>query len=146
MGKTVAMPARELVLRAYEVWDRVASEDEQAVSALAGLLHSDFVYEPSGLFPGFEERYIGADGMLRFARQMLEAWTSFEIDIESLSGEGACVLTELRFRARGAASGAEVDLPFAHGWHIRDDLADHLIAQPDAAAVRARWRELRFAP
>ena len=146
MGKTVPMPARELVLRAYEIWDRIASGDELAVSGLGDLVQEDFVYEPSGLFPGFEERYVGADGMLRFARQMLEAWTTFEIDIASLSEEGPCVLAELRFRARGAASGVEVDLPFSHGWHIREDLVDHLIARPDAAAVRARWRELGFAP
>ena len=140
------MQARELVLRAYDAWERVAAGDDTAATAFGEIVHADFVYEPSGLFPGFDERYVGVDGMLRFARQMLESWTSFEIDLRSLSEEDERVLTELRFRARGVASGIEVDLPFAHGWHLRDGLIDHLIAQPSATEVRARWRELGFTP
>jgi ketosteroid isomerase-like protein len=140
------MPARELVLRAYDAWERLEGGDETAAIAFGEIVHPDFVYEPSGLFPGFDERYVGVDGMLRFARQMLESWTSFEIDLQSLAEEEERVLAELRFRARGVASGIEVDLPFAHGWHLRDGLIDHLIAQPSAAGVRARWRELGLAP
>jgi ketosteroid isomerase-like protein len=139
------MPASELVLRAYDAWDRIASGDDSAVTAIGEIVHADFVYEPSGLFPGFDQRYVGVDGLLSFARQMLEAWTSFEIDLQSLVEEDERVLTELRFRARGVASGVEVDLPFAHGWHLRDGLIDHLIAQPSATEVRARWRERGFA-
>ena len=55
-------------------------------------------------------------------RGLYEAWERIEYDFEELiDAPGERVISVVTRRARGRASGAEVELPLAHVWTIRNE-------------------------
>ena len=63
--------------------------------------------------------YVGHDGLRTFFREWYEAWEIVEADEEELIEAGDAVIWVETTRARGCASGAEVELKHAAVWEIR---------------------------
>lgn len=106
----------ELLLAGYEAWN---SDD---LDGYIELLHPDVHIFTSGLFPGLALEYAGRERAEAFWRQMHEPWEFFRIDVEHLEDEGDWAVASLRFRARGAGSGVEVDMRFGMAMRVQDGL------------------------
>jgi ketosteroid isomerase-like protein len=57
--------------------------------------------------------YRGHEGLRRFFREWHEAWGSIEYDYDELIDAGEQVISVVTRHARGRASGAEVEMPLA---------------------------------
>ena len=127
---------RELILAAYDAWNR------RDLDAWLAACDPDVVIDLPGLFPDFEPEYRGHDGLRRFWEQLHEPWESFRIDVESLEGDGDLFVADIRFRAKGAGSGANADMRYGQGFRLRDGRATLIVARgtPEEAA-----RDLRVA-
>jgi ketosteroid isomerase-like protein len=99
----------ELVRSALEAWNR---QDEEAALQL---FSPEVELDVSGrvLNPDI---YTGIDGFMRFRREIAEAWTRFELEIEDLFESGSLVVAFVRSIGMGRASGIEVD--FRSAWLI----------------------------
>ena len=128
-ARTVSQESLERARHAYELWNQGEFEEFTA------MVHRDFVFETSGVFPGFEAQYHGPEGMMRFSRTMLEAWKSFRLDVLDTECRGRHVLVQLRFVGTGRESGVEVATEFHHVLRFRDELVDWLISHPTRAGV-----------
>jgi ketosteroid isomerase-like protein len=99
----------EIVRRAMEAWNR---QDNDAILELvapqAELDASGRVLNP--------DIYAGADGFVRFRREIAEAWDRFEVEIEDLFEVDGQVVVFVRSIARGRGSGVEVD--FRSAWLV----------------------------
>jgi ketosteroid isomerase-like protein len=108
----------EVVRRVYEAGTR---GDSDAVFAL---------YDPEVVVDGSQSPYAdlgiggvyrGHEGLRSFFRQYFEPWESVEDDYEELIDAGEHVVSVGSSRARGRASGAEVESRPQYGvWTIRD--------------------------
>jgi ketosteroid isomerase-like protein len=107
----------ELLLAGYDAWNR------DDLDAYLELLHPDVRISTSGLFPGLAAEYSGRERAAVFWRQMHEPWEYFRIDVEHIEDEGDWAIASLRFRARGADSGVEVDMRFGMAMRVQDGLA-----------------------
>ncbi len=75
--------------------------------------------------------YRGHEGLRSWYRDWFEAWESFEQVCEELIDAGEEVISVLRQRGRGRASGAEVELrQVAAVWTIREGKITRLVAFP----------------
>jgi ketosteroid isomerase-like protein len=129
--------SRALLEALYDAWNR---GDMTAFETYFG---PEFTYETSGMFPGFESVYRGADGMRRFYETMLEAWESFRIELVELVEEDGIAIAGLGFHARGRTSGVEVDLEFAHGFVLEGDRIVSLVSRESIDDARRRVAELK---
>lgn len=66
-----------------------------------------------------EDVYRGHEGLRRFFREWHEAWENVEYDFEELVDAGDHVIAVVTRRARGRASGADVEWPLALVWTLR---------------------------
>ena len=107
----------ELLLAGYAAWNR------DDLDGYLELLHPDVHISTSGLFPDIASEYSGRDRAATFWRQMHEPWALFRIDVEHIEDEGDWAIASLRFRARGADSGVEVDMRFGMAMRVQDGLA-----------------------
>jgi uncharacterized protein len=57
------------------------------------------------------EPYWGHDGLNRFLAEMTEEWEGVRFEIDETRDAGEQVVGTGRFRARGRASGVELDVP-----------------------------------
>jgi ketosteroid isomerase-like protein len=116
------MPTNSELLRtAYEAWNR------DDCDAWLELLDPDVEIVTSGAFPDFAPTYRGRSGATKFWHQLREPFQEFRIDIEEIVEEGEVAAGAIRFRAKGADSGVEVDMRFASGIRVRDGVATTLI-------------------
>lgn len=107
----------ELLLAGYEAWNR------DDLNGYLELLHPDVRISTSGLFPGLAAEYVGRERAATFWLQMHEPWELFRIDVDHIQDEGEWAIASLRFRARGADSGVDVDMRFGMAMRARDGLA-----------------------
>jgi ketosteroid isomerase-like protein len=109
----------EIVRRVY---DAAARRDTPAVLAL---YDSQVELDPSrlqfaGLAGGDGGVYHGHEGLRRFFREWHEAWKAIEYSFDELiDAGGEHVISVVTRQARGRASGAEVERPFALVWTLR---------------------------
>jgi ketosteroid isomerase-like protein len=120
----------ELILAGYEAWNR------DDLDAYLETLHPEAKLHTSGIWPDFDPVYSGHDGIAEFWRRMHEAWEMFDIDVEQIDQEGDCFTTAIRFRAKGADSGVEVEMRFAHGLRIRDGLLAEVFSRRTVEEAR----------
>lgn len=66
------------------------------------------------------EVYHGHNGVRRFYRAYDEAWEHIDHDIQELIDAGDPVVSIVNIRARGRASGVEVELSMSGVWTIRE--------------------------
>jgi ketosteroid isomerase-like protein len=69
------------------------------------------------------------DAVLETLDPDVEPWKELRLDIERIEDGGDCVVMEFRFRAKGARSGAEVDLTFANAITMRNGLQTKIVAR-----------------
>jgi ketosteroid isomerase-like protein len=130
----------ELLLAGYDAWNR---------DDLAGYLelrHPEVHISTSGMFPDLALEYFGQSGARTFWRQMHEPWELFRIDVEHIEDEGDWAIASLRFRARGADSGVEVDMRFGMAMRVRDGLAIEFLNRRTFDDARAAVRTARPEP
>lgn len=113
--------SRENVEIVRRIYDAAARRDSATVLAL---YDTEVELDNSRLkavgFAGTEV-YRGHDGLRRFFREWHEAWADVKYDYDELidAGEGGVISVVTR-HGRGRASGAEVELPLALLWTLRD--------------------------
>jgi ketosteroid isomerase-like protein len=111
----------ELLLAGFDAWNR------DDCGAWLELLDPDVEIRTSGVFPDFAPVYRGHERATKFWRQMREPWEVFRIDVERIEEEDDLVAAAIRFRARGADSGVEVDMRFSTAIRVRNGVATELV-------------------
>jgi uncharacterized protein len=82
--------------------------------------------------------YRGHEGLRRFFRQWHEAWDDIRYDFDELIDAGEQVVAVVSRRARGAASGAQVEMHVALVWTLREGKVVRVVWFPTRAeALRA---------
>jgi ketosteroid isomerase-like protein len=118
----IAMPTNsELLLAGFDAWNR------DDCDAWLELLDPEVEIRTSGVFPDFAPVYRGHERAAKFWRQMREPWDVFRIDVEHIEEEDDLVTAAIRFRARGADSGVEVDMRFGSAIRVRNGVATELV-------------------
>jgi ketosteroid isomerase-like protein len=120
----------ELILAGYEAWNR------DDVDAYLQTLHPEAKLNTSGVWPDFDPVYSGHEGIAEFWRRMREAWEAFDIAVEQIDEERDCFTTAIRFRGKGADSGIEVEMRFAHGLRMRDGLLAEIFSRRTVEEAR----------
>ncbi len=115
------MSNTDFLLAGYEAWNR----GDRA--AWLELLDPEIEIETSGVFPDLAPSYHGHKRAAKFWSQMMEPWEEFHIEVERIEEDGDVVAAGIRFRARGADSGVDVDMRFGNGIRLRDGLAIELL-------------------
>lgn len=64
--------------------------------------------------------YLGHEGLRRYSRELAEAWEWFEVEVDKYRDLGDKVVTVGRLRAKGKASGLEVEEKLAWLHTFRD--------------------------
>jgi ketosteroid isomerase-like protein len=124
----------ELLLAGYDAWNR---DDCQS---WLDRLHPDVEISTSGVFPDLSAEYHGHGEATRFWGQLHAPWETFRIDVEHVEDDEDCALAAIRFRAKGADSGIEVDMRFGMGIRVRDGLATALVNRRTLEEAREALR------
>jgi ketosteroid isomerase-like protein len=94
----------EIARAAFDAWNR---DDHDA---LLGLWGEEAEFYP--LRAQLEGRaYHGHDGLRRFIVELAEDWTQVRFEVDEFRDAGQQIVGFGRFRARGKASGVELDVP-----------------------------------
>jgi ketosteroid isomerase-like protein len=120
----------ELMTRFYEAWNR------NDLDAGLEVFHREAEWHTSGVFPDLDPVYRGHEGIARFWRRVHEPWETFRIDMEQFDEQGDYVWTTMRFRAKGADSGVDVDMRFANAIRIQDGLIVEITPRRTAEEAR----------
>ena len=110
----------EIVRRVYEA---AARRDAATVLTLYDPeveLDNSRLGVASNISGGGHGIYRGHEGLRRFFREWHEAWEKIEYDYDELIDAGEHVIAVVTRHARGRASGAEVERPFALVWTVRE--------------------------
>jgi ketosteroid isomerase-like protein len=113
------------------VFDAAARHDSETVLAL---YDPEIEFDTSrtglgGLTQG--AIYHGHEGMRSVYREWREGWDSYEEQVEELIDAGEHVISVVTVRARGRASGAEVELSHRGGvWTLRNGRVVKLVFYP----------------
>jgi ketosteroid isomerase-like protein len=125
----------ELVLRGVAAMNR---GDPEAFSALCDARFEMHLVGPVGE----PVRYVGADGVFEFFRDMGESWAEWGFEVDRARDLDGHVLITGRQRGRGRVSGVEVDSPRGCVVAVRDGAVTELryFTEP-ADALRAAGLE-----
>jgi uncharacterized protein len=118
-----------------QVHDAATRRDAAAVFAL---YDPEVELDPSRVqIAGFAGQgvYRGHEGLRRFFREWHEAWENVEYDFEELIDAGDQVIAVVTRRARGRASGADVEWRLALVWTLRAGRVSRLAWFPTRAAA-----------
>ena len=108
----------EAVRSSYEAFNR-----DDLDSALA-MMDEDIVWhQAQGLPHGGTYHGLAAVRTAVFDPLDEQWWTDFRADPEEVIGLGEDVVVLGRYTARAKATGAALDIPFAHVWRFRDGRA-----------------------
>lgn len=95
----------------------VAAMNRQDAEELILLAHPEVDYMPYlASLAGEDGSYKGHDGLRRYVEDLIEAWSWYHVEIQSLRDLGDQVLMEGRLEATGKSSGLEVreDMAWLH--------------------------------
>jgi ketosteroid isomerase-like protein len=119
--------SRENVEVVRRIFEAAARRDVEAVLSLYDPeIEFDNTRAPHG---GLMTRGVfrGHGGLRAFYSEYMEAWESVTEDLEELIDAGEHVISIQTTRARGRASGAEVETPHMPGvWTVRDGKVIHV--------------------
>jgi ketosteroid isomerase-like protein len=109
----------EIVRRAWEAWER------RDIQAMFGLVDPAIVWEMHGGAIELRGLYHGHEGVGQLFQQWLESFEadSYEAHAETFIDAVDNVVVGWRARARGKASGAEVEMSRWHVYRMRNGLA-----------------------
>lgn len=134
------MSNSELLRAGFDAWNRDDCEGWLA------LLDPDVEISTSGVFPDFASSYHGHAQAAKFWRRLREPWGTFGIEVEDMVEDEDTATAQIRFRARGADSGAEVDMSFGSGIKVRDGLATALVNRRTPEEAREALQSIEDAP
>ena len=131
-------PSNAEVLQAgFDAWNR------DDCDGWLKLLEPGIEVRTAGVFPDLAPVYHGHQGAARFWRALREPWEVFRIDVERIEAEGDLAMAAVRFRARGADSGVNVDMRFGNAVRIRGGLATLLVNRRTPEEARDALLEAR---
>jgi ketosteroid isomerase-like protein len=115
----------ELVEHGYAAWNR------DDLEGLLDVCHPDVEYHSSGVFPGLQSVYYGAEGIRQWWADFHEPWQEIKVIPQRIAEtpEGVAVL--VRFEGTGR-QGIETTMEFINTLEIRDGLAFRFSARPPA--------------
>jgi ketosteroid isomerase-like protein len=99
---------------ATRVYEAINARDREAIRSMC---------DPDIVVGTTVEAYRGAEAVLEWLDEGLDAFDDFTVDLLEVEDRGGHVLASMRQRGRGKASGAEVDHEFTHVWTLRDGRA-----------------------
>jgi uncharacterized protein len=107
----------EIVRRGYELY---ATGDLEGVAAL--FAPDSDIPDAGGLGVAGSAvgRRHGPEGFLSGAREALDAFDDYRVEVEEFIEAGDAVLVPVRISGRGRASGAEMEVRLVHLWVFRD--------------------------
>ena len=106
--------SNESVVRA--IYEAISRRDYDAGFAL---LDEEFEWlEPERALLG--RRHTGIDEARRAIERWVEVFDDFSIEPEHFKARGERVAVSVRQRARGAVSGAEIEIQIGHLWTVRN--------------------------
>ena len=105
----------EIALAAADAWNRGDRE------AWLALWDEEAEFYPLRAQLEGGERYRGREGLTRFIAQMTEEWQDVRFEIQETRDAGEHVVGIGRFRARGRASGVDLDVPLGVVTTVRGD-------------------------
>jgi ketosteroid isomerase-like protein len=117
----------EVVRRVHEAATR------RDVETVLALYDPDVELDASRVQIVGQNTYRGHDGLRRFFAEWHEAWESIDYSFEELVDAGEQVVSVVTRRARGRASGADVQWPLALVWTLRDGKVTRLAWFPSRA-------------
>jgi ketosteroid isomerase-like protein len=125
----------ERLLRGYESFNTTKRIDE------AGIAPDVVVIAPDNMLGGGVLR--GRDAFARNVREFTDTFDDFHVDVEQVFDQGDRILAFVRFRGRAHGSGIPLDLPLAHLWTFRGDLAteQHVYLDREEALEAVGLRE-----
>ena len=127
--------------RVERVRELVAAWDSRDADAIVAMVADDFVMDWSrstGPDPGV---YRGREGVHRYASAFLEAWDEFGQEFLRVTEVGPdALVTEVRTRMRGGASGVEISATASILWRFRgaEPVRAELYQSYDEALAAAR--------
>jgi ketosteroid isomerase-like protein len=126
----------EIALAAVDAWNR---GDREAWMALWDK-EAEF-YPLRAQLEG--EAYLGHDGLERFLTEMTKEWEGVRFEIEETRAAGVQVVGIGRFRARGRASGVDLNVPLGVFARLRRGkiIYTRLFSEPVDALEAAGLRE-----
>jgi ketosteroid isomerase-like protein len=65
------------------------------------------------------ESYSGHDGLMRFVAELAEDFEDVRFEVEETRNAGEQLVGIGRFRARGRASGVDLNIPIGAVWRVR---------------------------
>jgi ketosteroid isomerase-like protein len=113
----------DLVGAAFDAWNR------QDLDGLLASLAPDVELWTSGVFPDFDAVYRGHVGFAEFWRKLHEPWDTLRADPEAIEELCDWAVYVVRFRAKGAGSGVDVDQRFANAALILNDRVVRIVAR-----------------
>jgi len=114
---------RDMAFRNADAWNREDLDAWLEFYDAAGQYHT------SGRFPGLQPVYRGHEELALFWRTMHEPWETLHVDVDRFEEGADWTVVGFRFRARGAESGAAVDMRFCNASVIRNGRAIHVFAR-----------------
>ena len=105
----------ERLHRDYETFNATKRIDDTAIAP------DVVVIAPDNMLGGGVLR--GRDAVARNVREFTDTFDDFRVDVEKVFDGGDRILAFVRFRGRAHGSGIPLDLPLAHLWTFRGDLA-----------------------
>jgi ketosteroid isomerase-like protein len=106
----------EIIKRAYEAWNR---RDYEAAKEF---LDSEVEFDASTRVMN-PDTYHGHEGFQRLVEEVAEVWEQWRVEPEEFIEAGEHMVVVARARARGRASGIELDERAFNVWTLRDGKA-----------------------
>jgi ketosteroid isomerase-like protein len=111
----------DLIARAREVVQAWNDDDlDAALELIDPEVELDFPEEMN--FPGVDSSYRGHDGLRKWWRDLREPFEYWRSEPLDFIRDGDKVVAPVHFEARGAGSGATVEMDVANFWSFRDGL------------------------
>ena len=114
----------DIVKRGYAAWNR------GDIEAVLELVDPHFEWHEAAEVPG-RSAVFTREQFQSYLLSLERLWETFRLEPLELRAAGDDVLVEVRERARGRASGAEVTQRFVHVWTIRGGRARRMRAYLD---------------
>jgi ketosteroid isomerase-like protein len=113
----------ELAEIGYRAWN------EDDLEGLLAICHPEVEYHTSGVFPGLQSVYEGAEGIRRWWADFHEPWKQIKVIPERIAERPDGVDVLIRFEGTGR-HGIETTMRFINSIEIRDRLAFRFHSQP----------------
>jgi ketosteroid isomerase-like protein len=113
--RAVSQERVERLHRDYETFNATKRIDDAAIAP------DVVVIAPDNMLGGGV--LSGRDALARNVREFTDTFDDFRVDVEEVFDRGDRILAFVRFSGSAHASGIPLDLPLAHLWTFRGDLA-----------------------